>query len=1134
LLAAVAVFGVAQQAMANVAPVPPAPIATKVATEGQKFAFTAPPFADSDGDILTYSFSGLPTWIPVPAPTASPSYLNRYLRGTPPYSESSGTVQKSYTITYIAVDPSGASDSTTFELTVINLDAAPVAPASIPDQTATEQVKFAYTVPAFTSPDGDTLTYSFSGLPPWLSVSSPSTYPRYISGKAPYSESSSTVQKSYTITVTAEDPAGQTASQSFTLAVEDVDLAPVAPATIPNQTATEQVKFAYTVPAFISPDGEVLTYSFSGLPVWMPVPAPTASPSYLNRYLRGTPPYSESSSTVQKSYTITAIAQDPGGQTASKSFTLSVVDVDLAPVAPTSIPNQTATELLNFGYAAPAFTSGDGDVLTYSFSGLPAWLTVSDPIGNPRYLSGTPPKTETTAYSTKIYPITVTARDPGSQSASQSFNLTIYDYTTRPGLDSRPSNTTCLAPERPTTSSSIQLGPVFANLTFINAVALLQAPGDASRWFVVRQNGVVRVFDNTPSVATSSTFIDIKSRVTSGGETGLLGMAFHPNWPATPEVFLSYTRDSPLRSVISRFTSNNGGLTLDATSEQVLLTIDQPYANHNGGNIVFGPDGMLYAGFGDGGNAGDPQNRSQNLTTLLGKMLRINVTGTGATYTIPADNPFSGNSLCTAGTGTQSCPEIWAFGFRNPWRWSFDRATGDLWVGDVGQNAWEEVDSVTKGGNYAWRQREGAHCYNPSSGCATPGSLLNGAIVIDPVTEYAHDSAGGESITGGYVYRGSAIPGLAGQYVFGDYISGRIWSHAPGAEDLQKTELLTTSINISSFGEGLDGELYVLSYSDGKIYNLEPSGGGTVDTIPTKLSETGCVDPTDPARPASGLIPFQPNAPFWSDGAAKERFMGLPDGQALSANASGDWDFPNGTVLVKNFRISNKLIETRLFMRHPDGVWGGYSYEWNDAETEATRVLGGKNKVISGQTWVYPSEQQCLQCHTEAAGHSLGLETAQQNGSFRYPQTGRTANQVMTLNAIGAIAPVIAGTPDTLPVYRDPYDTAFTLSKRARAYLHSNCSQCHRPGGPTPTNLDFRYTTALSATNACDALPDEGDLGVVDARIIAPGAPERSLVLKRVASLDPVQHMPPLGTTVQDTVAVQLLNDWILQLQNCN
>ncbi len=299
-------------------------------------------------------------------------------------------------------------------------------------------------------------------------------------------------------------------------------------------------------------------------------------------------------------------------------------------MAPASIPDQNAIEAVLFNYTVPAFTSGDGDVLTYSYSGLPAWLGVPSPILNPRNLSGTPPKTETTANLTKIYPITVTATDPGNHSASKSFNLTVYDSTTAPGLDSRPSNTTCLAPDRPTTASSVQLTPVFPNLTFNDPVLLLQAPGDSSRWYVVLQHGVVRSFVNTPNVANSTKFADIISEVISGGELGLLGMAFHPNWPATPEVFLSYTRPSPLQSVISRFTSNDGGLTLDPASEQVLLTIDQPFTNHKGGNLVFGPDGMLYAGFGDGGDAGDPGNRSQNLMTLHGKMLRINVSGTGA------------------------------------------------------------------------------------------------------------------------------------------------------------------------------------------------------------------------------------------------------------------------------------------------------------------------------------------------------------------------------------------------------------------------------------------------------------------------------------------------------------------------
>jgi uncharacterized repeat protein (TIGR03806 family) len=699
------------------------------------------------------------------------------------------------------------------------------------------------------------------------------------------------------------------------------------------------------------------------------------------------------------------------------------------------------------------------------------------------------------------------------------------------GLDARPVNGTCVAPARPQPAAVVQVTRVFPALSFSSPVGLLQAPGDASRWFVVEQAGRVRVFDATPGVAQAATFVDLTARVVSGGERGLLGLAFHPDWPRTPEAFASYTRPSPrLQSVVSRLVSRDGGATLDAGSEQVVLTVDQPETNHNGGHLAFGPDRYLYVGLGDGGGAGDRHGtigNGQDPTTLLGKLLRVEVRGTGAGYAVPADNPYAANPRCAGGRGPQPCPELWASGFRNPWRWSFDRSTGDLWVGDVGQNAWEEVDRVTRGANYGWRLREGAHCYDPASGCPAPGTVQNGGLIVDPVTEYDHGV--GQSITGGYVYRGSALPALAGQYLFGDFASGRLWAHVPGAPGLAKRELLATSVSISSFGEGLDGELYLVNYANGQLLKLVPGAGGGADPVPTSLAATGCVEPLDPTRPAAGLIPYAPGAPFWSDG---ERWIGLPEGQAITAAASGDWDLPPGTVLVKSFRLGGLLVETRLFMRHPDGAWAGYTYEWNEAQTGATRVPGGKTRQVAGQAWVYPSEQQCLQCHTEAAGRSLGLETAQLNGDLRYPQTGRTANQVVTLNAIGAVSPAIPGTPAGLPRLPDPMGAAGTLGDRARAYLHTNCAPCHRPGGPTPTNLDLRYDTPLAAGNACDAPPQQGDLGIAGARIVAPGAPARSVLLERVRRLD-ASRMPPLGSTVVDEAGVRLLGEWMAQLPGC-
>ena len=341
---------------------------------------------------------------------------------------------------------------------------------------------------------------------------------------------------------------------------------------------------------------------------------------------------------------------------------------------------------------------------------------------------------------------------------------------------------------------------------------MTQAPGDASRWFVVGQNGVVTVFDNDSATATGSTFVDISARVQSGGERGLLGIAFHPDFATNGEVFLSYTATGQLTSVISRFRSVDGNLTLDPTSEEPLLYVIQLQSNHNGGDIHFGPDGYLYAGFGDGGGGGDPGDHGQDTTTLLGAMLRIDV-DVASGYAIPATNPFSGNAQCVQGSGAAACPEIFAWGLRNPWRFSFDQASGALWVGDVGQGAWEEVDRINIGENYGWNTREGANCYPAGSACDATG-------LTDPITEYGRGV--GQSITGGYVYRGSAMMDLVGYYIFGDFVSGRIWAVAANSPiGTAPIELADTGHSIAAFAEGVDNELYVVSYG-GTLHQLIP------------------------------------------------------------------------------------------------------------------------------------------------------------------------------------------------------------------------------------------------------------------------------------------------------------------------
>lgn len=694
------------------------------------------------------------------------------------------------------------------------------------------------------------------------------------------------------------------------------------------------------------------------------------------------------------------------------------------------------------------------------------------------------------------------------------------------GLAARPSNLTCLAPPRPTGAADVGVQDAFPTApSFEQPVKLLQAPGDGSRWFVLERAGRIKRL-TVASPASASTWLGISARVDDVGEGGLLGMAFHPSWPATREIYLYYTRTSaPLTAVVSRFILDDVNAPLSVT-EQVLLTVELPNYAHIGGDIAFGADGYLYYGIGDGGISGDPDNHAQDTTDLLGSVLRIDVLGVpfSERYRIPGTNPFVANPKCGPEANAQACPEIYAWGLRNPFRWSFDRQTGALWLADVGLGSWEEVDVIERGGNYGWRCREGAHDFD-TTGCPMTG-------FVDPVYEYGRDV--GSTIIGGFVYRGSALAGRKGQYVFGDYSAGWVGVlHDDGSGGLVREELFANGNDVVSFAEDQAGEIHFVELGSGRIRKLVP-GAGTppTDTIPASLSNTGCVSPADPKQPAAGLIPFDINAPFWSDGASKQRWMALPNGTTIGVDAAGDWTFPPGTVLMKHFRLGTQLVETRLLMRHPDGVWAGYTYEWNSAQTAATRVVGGKTRLWGTQSWIYPSESQCRQCHTAAAGFSLGPETAQLNRNFLYPSTGITANQLYTLQHIGMFSAPLPGKPETLPRLADPASAAAPVHARARAWLHTNCSLCHRPGGPTPVAMDLRNATALQGMQACEVSPTQGTLGIANARRIARGAATRSLVHARSNRRD-AYGMPPLGSNLVDSQGVALLANWINGLGSC-
>jgi len=662
----------------------------------------------------------------------------------------------------------------------------------------------------------------------------------------------------------------------------------------------------------------------------------------------------------------------------------------------------------------------------------------------------------------------------------------------------------------------------FPKLSFVVPVFFAGLPG-TNQAVVLEQGGIIHRFDVDAQVAGTAVILDISSQVLFSGEQGLLGMAFHPDFPNNGFFYVHYSASNPRRSVISRFTYNSQTGMASPGSEFILLQVDQPFANHNAGSLAFGPDDKLYIAFGDGGSGGDPDDNAQNRGTLLGSIIRIDV-DSGSPYAIPSDNPFVGEA------GVRE--EIWAYGFRNPFRLSFDRQTGSLWVGDVGQNNREEIDIVQPGGNYGWRVFEGTQPFANSQN--TPPNAVFTAPVID------YDRSLGTAVIGGYVYRGAALPTLRGAYVYGDFGSGRIWSLLyNGTQVLANTEIANVA-NPTSFGEDNNAELYAVSGS-GSIFRFIETGGGTGNTAPLLLSQTGIFADTANLVVADGFIEYAVNVPFWSDGALKRRWLGVPDPAQIGFAATESWSFPVGTVIVKHFEIelleddptSTKRLETRVLVHEADR-WTGYVYKWDDSGTDADLLTSGvlENLTVTNSrgdltfSYEYPSQTDCLRCHNAAAGTVLGVDTRQMNRDFNYP--AGTDSQLGSLNHIALFSNDI-GEASRYDSYPDPFAVLLDTGRRARGYLAVNCSQCHRPGGPTPVALDLRFDTPLPQTGSINVTPTSGDLGLAGANIITPGSKESSVLWERMRRLD-AKRMPPLGSHRVDTAGVDLIGQWIDQL----
>ena len=696
--------------------------------------------------------------------------------------------------------------------------------------------------------------------------------------------------------------------------------------------------------------------------------------------------------------------------------------------------------------------------------------------------------------------------------------------------------------------------------------------GDTRRLFIVEQHtGNIRILDLASGNMLPTPLVTVEN-LTKDNEQGLLGLAFHPQFAKNGLFFINCTLPKGGgggHTEIVRYKMKGDPLTTDVAdpaSRTTILSFDQPEANHNGGWIDFGPDAFLYIGSGDGGGGDDRHGtigNGQALNTLLGKILRIDVNT--EPYAIPAGNPLKADKDKKA--------EIWAFGIRNPWRCSFDRATGHLWIGDVGQNKREEVDVIPKGVaglNFGWRPREGI-TQNPSFGnekTVTPAT--------PPIFDYTRER--GNCIIGGYVYRGKAIPSLQGTYIFGDNGSSRIWSFTfdgmKVSNEMERTGELNPGAgkqrpigNITSFGEDAAGELYICDMGNGAVHKIVPAGdtavkpvaeAGTASTsksiatpylkmpkvpenVPALLSQTGSFENLAQLS-APALISYTVNEAFWSDGAIKRRWMALPAGQTISFSAKGEWTFPAGTVFVKHFDLNlderkpeqRRRLETRLLIVGEGGKGYGVTYRWKEDGSDAELLADSRTDTLTittaagatrTQKWYYPSRTDCLVCHTVNAGLVLGVNTRQLNCDFGTPTA---SNQLRSWNQLGLFKPAlkdadVAGL-DRLVKTRD---AGVLLESRVRTYLDVNCAYCHRPGG-AQGNLDARFDSPEGFKKLIGGNVNI-NLDTPGTKIVAPGDVEHSAVLKRIQLVGKNQ-MPPVGRNEVDAKGVELLEEWIKAL----
>ncbi len=744
------------------------------------------------------------------------------------------------------------------------------------------------------------------------------------------------------------------------------------------------------------------------------------------------------------------------------------------------------------------------------------------------------------------------------------------------GLQKRVLWTTSKIQGSPEPPPPYQTEPAFPKLpAFEEPLDLAAAPG-SNRLFVAGRWGKIWSFVNRPDVDRADLALEFKGARDSKGmpmRQIIYAFTLHPRFQDNGYIYVTWIPNPekeglPKGSRVSRFTVKGEPPVIDRASEKVIF--EWPNGGHNGGCLKFGRDGYLYIVTGDGSGIADEFNIGQDLSSVFAKMLRIDVDhpAGGKAYSVPKDNPF----LTVKGAR----PEVYAYGLRQLWRFNFDRKTGDCWGGEVGQDLWEMIYHIKKGGNYGWSVKEGTHDFRPER-------KKGPTDILPPIVEHSHTDF--RSITGGFVYRGKRLPELAGRYIYGDFDTGRVWAFKPVEivstfneqgpdgkirpvkhrwyKQIDHRELARTTYRIVGWGEDAAGEIYFLDFTGGGIHRLvKATRKDDSARFPRKLSQTGLFASTKDHTVAPGVIPYSVNAQLWSDGAAKERFIAIPGAGRIGFDeivypqpppgAPAGWRFPDGTVLVKTFAMdmergnpkSRKRLETRIlhFQKFPgtqeygDQYWRGYTYVWNDDQTDADlldargadRLLKIKagDKVVT-QNYRFPSRAECTMCHTNAAKFALGVNTLQMNRDHDYG--GVVANQLATLEHIGLFTHKLPAPPEKLPKLADYTDPGQAAAVRARAYLHSNCAHCHTKWGGGNAEFKLLATLPLKELGIVNTRPAHGSFGLTDGRLLVPGHPERSLIYHRM-NLTGLGRMPHIGSRVVDGLGCKLVHDWIEQL----